>query len=270
MPVTINKKEIGTDNNLCHDYEFAIADENKLAGCIVQILQAHHNHVKDFICGIEPELIQKEIYKEAINMTIKMLQKRWDKDITWLYKVDGFIFQMISWIVLAKIHKDDIFLMERPHLQLAEHGFDGLAVKIKDDNSIESIVISEDKCTEKDRYTITRKVFPEFEALETHTRDFDISSIIGALLSNKRIDYSKDREKDVMNLDLRQYRIAITRQASHNSDKQRIKLFKKFDSIVTGDVSRRHASSIHLDEGERNFMDRFVKLIINKLEQLIA
>lgn len=271
MPVTINKKEIGSDGKLCHDYEFVITDENKLADYIVRIFQAHHDHVKNVICGLTPELPENEIYHHAIRQTIKRLQKRWDTSSkTWMYKVDGLIFQMISWIVLAKIHKNDRFLMTTPHLQFAEHGFDGLAVKINDDNSIDKIVISEDKCTENDRNTIKQDVFPDFEELESHFRDFDISSILGVLLSRQNIAYSNDAEKDAMDLNKRQYRIAITRQATHESEKNRIRLFKDFDTVVDGDVSRRHASSIYLMEDERVFMDRLTKLIIEKLEQLVA
>lgn len=269
MPVVVTKKEIGEDGKLCHDYEFVISDEDKLAEYVVEIIQAHHDHIRNLISGITPIGSPENIYTAAIESRISALEKRWEAD-HWKYKVDGLMFQMISWIVLAKIHKDHIFLMDSPHLQFAEHGFDGLAVKLDDQDHIERIVITEDKCTGDARKTISEKVFPEFEGLEKHERDFDISSKISGLLKARNISFSSELEIELMNPELRQYRIAITRQACHNADNERSYLYEDYDSIVEGNVCRRHASSIHLHEGERIFMDRFVRLVIAKLKSLIS
>ncbi len=268
MPVSIAFKEIGESGELCHDFEFEISNVDLLADYIVQIIQAHHEHVFNVIKGLSDTISPTTVYKTAIQQQIRKFESR-NKDEETMYKVDGLLFQMISWIVLAKIHKDDNFIMRAPHLQLADHGFDGLAVKLNDQNKIDRIIITEDKCTENDRKTIREKVFPEFQLLEQAERDFDISSVIGSLLATASIPIDYDSELDVMDYAKRQYRISITRQKSHNNIKKRIKLFKDYNKIVKGKIDRRHASTIFFEQGERKFMAELNTLVITKLKTLV-
>ena len=77
-----------------------------------------------------------------------------------MYTVDGWLFQMISWLQLANQYKGDIFFQQSPHSQPSMHGIDGFAVKLTPNNTIERIVITEDKCTENAKTTIRDKVWP--------------------------------------------------------------------------------------------------------------
>lgn len=87
-----------------------------------------------------------------------------------MYKVDGWLFQMISWLQLANQYKGYRFFNNPPHPQPSMHGIDGLAVKFTPDNTIERIVITEDKCTEDARKTITSKVWPKFPGMDVVRR----------------------------------------------------------------------------------------------------
>ncbi|MCH5241945.1 MAG: hypothetical protein J1F67_05930 [Muribaculaceae bacterium] len=268
MPVFIKFKEIGESGELCHDFEFEISNVDLLADYIVQIIQAHHQHVFNVLKGLSDKISPANLYKDAILQQIRKLESR-NKDEVTMYKVDGLLFQIISWIVLVKIHKDDNFIIRAPHLQLADHGFDGLAIKLTDQNKIDKIIITEDKCTENDRSTIKQQVFPEFQLLEQAERDFDISSVVGSLLATSSIPIDYNSELDVMDYTKRQYRISITRQASHNDIKKRIKLFNGYDEVVKGQIDRRHASTIFFEQGERKFMERLNTIVIAKLKTLI-
>ena len=56
------------------------------------------------------------------------------------------------------------------------HGIDGFAVKLTPNNTIERIVITEDKCTENAKTTIRDKVWPEFSGMENGEKNNAIFS----------------------------------------------------------------------------------------------
>lgn len=216
-----------------------------------------------------PQPSINETAQIAIKCTIAKLKKRSNSDVD-LYKVDGWLFQMISWLVLVKQHKGEKLFLKNPHLREAMHGFDGLAVKLTDENCIDKIIITEDKCTEKSRLTIRDKVFPEFLQLERGELDYDIFQEIGALISSFFKDDFYRIQDNIMDHNYRQYRICITRQNIHNTDRGRANLYTKYDSVVSGaNVDRRTVSSICLNDKEREWMADLHQRVVQKLEALI-
>ena len=147
------------------------------------------------------------------------------------------------------------------------HGIDGFAVKLTPDNTIERIVITEDKCTEDARKTITSQVWSEFSGMERGEKNNAIFQQTEALIGSLLGEYIENIQDDIVNEKYRQYRVCITRQESHNSDNERKDLFDGYDIVISGDdVLRRTAATICLDSKEREWMSDLQQRVLNKLK----
>lgn len=261
MPVTITCKDFSP---LCKDYEFIVNDIDQLADLIARLIVGYYRHVSKIIRGLATR------YPNTDNPTIKASLYRLDltgKDSKYIEKVHGWLFQMISWIVLAEMHKNDPYFFQNfPHQQLAMHGLDGIAINLKVDGTIDRIIITEDKCTNSDRKTVLEQVFPEFQKFEAGESNNAIRQHIEALIQDDSILYKI--QNDILNPQYRQYRIAITRQSSHETDDARKKLFVDYDTYVGGtDVDRRTASTINMNI-MRDWMEDLRKKVIDKINNL--
>ncbi|MFT7898404.1 hypothetical protein VBY74_00355 [Tenacibaculum ascidiaceicola] len=180
---------------------------------------------------------------------------------------DGWLFQMISWLVLALRNLGNNYYTQHPHFAPAQHGIDGLSIVLKTDNTIDKIIITEDKCTENPRNSIRNQVFPEFRDFEDGKKDSALISVLSSLIAH--LDAGtvfQSVQNDIYNTDLRMYRVGITREQSHNSIRGRRRLFKDYDSYVKGtSCDRRSGATIHLGD-MRNWMQDFSNMVINYLE----
>jgi hypothetical protein len=256
MPLNL----INTDcSPLVIDNEFEIVNEDVLAQYVGEMLLGHHFHIMRIlnslttIFPIHPnDSIDKIITK--INSTTP--EKR-----------DGWIFQMISWIVLAKNNNTNNFYSNYPHFAPAQHGIDGLAVTLNTDKSLRNIIITEDKCTTSPRGKITQQVFPEFESFESGAKNNALISIISSLLG--QMDAGKILEQvqnDIFLNKYRLYRIGITREEKHNTIAGRKTLFLNYEKYVQGDTcERRSSSTIHIPD-LRDWMHDFSNKITAYLE----
>lgn len=135
--ITIGCRSLDT---LCKDYEFKINNKNQLAELIAKLVMGWSRHVSRLIKKLDPHY--PDVDKATIQSKLDELK---NGDAT---KIDGWLFQMISWLVLAEQHKGNPnFFQHNPHPQPAMHGLDGIAVTLKPDGSIDRIIITEDKCT---------------------------------------------------------------------------------------------------------------------------
>lgn len=258
MPITITCKDLSP---LCKDYEYVINNIDELADLIARLLMGHFRHVNRVIKGIAPH------YPSVDQPTILKLLDVLDlggKEDKYIEKVHGWLFQMTSWIVLAEMYKNNTdFHQHFPHPQVSMHGFDGIAVKMNTDSSINQIIITEDKCTDNARNTVKRQVFPEFESIEKGEKNNAIMQHVEALISEDILFSIQD---DILKPEYRQYRISITRQDRHDTTVGRIKLFKGYDVTVLGeDVDRRTAATINMGE-MREWMENLRMLVITKLK----
>lgn len=262
--LNINCKAIGS---LCKDYEYEVTDKNELAEKISQLIMGNALHVSRALKGLDPKYRVTD--KDAIESAIKRLELRSKSNVD-MYKVDGWLFQMMSWLALAKQHVGDIFYQEVPHSQPSKHGIDGLAIKLNADNTIDKIIITEDKCTE-DAYSIVHtKIYPEFVEFENGDRNNAIFQQVEALISARLGEQFFDIQDDIVKPKYRQYRIGITRQTKDNSDDGRSKLYSNYDKKVTGtDIERRTASSICLNDQERHWMEDLNNMLIAKLQSYL-
>lgn len=160
---------------------------------------------------------------------------------------DGWLFQVLSWI--AAHLQGDATLIAPPHMIRAHKGFDGLHVHIDEHtNEVVSVVICEDKATDNPRKMITSKVWKDFRSLQSGTRDNELTAKLGSVL-DQRPDIDADAAvQNILWKNARAYRIAITIGDGDNGELGHRKLFKGYNTIVPGDVSRRRAETLYLDD----------------------
>lgn len=254
---------VDTDcSDLVYDYEYEITDKDLLSEYVGELVLGQYIHILNIINSLSssPSTPSNRIIDFAIaklNVT---------EDVNLIHR-DGWLFQMISWLVLAHRNLGNNYHTQHPHFAPAQHGIDGLSIVLKTDNTIDKIIITEDKCTENPRDLIREQVFPEFEDYEDGKKDSALISVISSLIAH--LDAGtvlQSVQNDIYNSDLRMYRIGITREESHNSIKGRLRLFKGYDSYVKGiSCDRRSGATIHLDD-MRDWMQDFSNKVINYLK----
>lgn len=241
------------------DNEFKIVNKTLLAQYVGEMLLGHHFHIMRILNSLNT--IFPVHPNDSIDKVINKLNS------TSKEKRDGWIFQMISWIVLAKRNNGNNFYSNYPHFAPAQHGIDGLAVTLNDDGSLHNIIITEDKCTISPRGLITQQVFPEFESFESGEKNNALVSIISSLLG--QLDAGKILEQvqnDIFLNKYRLYRIGITREKKHNNIEGRNRLFKKYEKYVKGvTCERRRGSTVNIVD-LRDWMQDFSDKVIAYLE----
>lgn len=251
-------KLIDTDcSPLVIDYEFEVSDKKLLAEYVGEMLLGHHQHIYKIINSLStkfPIHPNDSIDHVIFQINDASFEKR-----------DGWLFQMISWVVLAKRNVGNKFFSNYPHFAPAQHGIDGLAVVLNDDNSLNSIIITEDKCTASPRGKITQQVFPEFMAFENGEKNNALVGIVSSLIGQLNAgNILQNVQNDIFNNSYRIYRVGITRKEHHNNDRER--LFKNYDHCVTGvNFERRSGATIYLDD-MRNWMQDFSEKVVKYLE----
>lgn len=241
------------------DNEIEITDEKLLAELIANVILGEYLHAKK-ILDSEDLSEHTDPPNEIIDYAISKLKSP-EK-----IKRDGWILQIISWIALNKEYAGKEFYCQTPHDAPAQHGIDNLVI-VLDKNKINRIIIAEDKCTKNQRTIINKEVWPEFKGFEEGQQDHKlvsrISTMIGFLDSGKIFSKNKN---DIYNKDFRVYRVGINRKTSHNDLKKRKKLFKGYDSCVSGLDNKRRTASTFLKDDIRKWMTSLSELIIDVLE----
>lgn len=161
------------------------------------------------------------------------------------YHRDGWVFQVISWI--ASHCKDDEALIRAPQMIKADKGLDGLIIEFEDDE-IARVVICEEKATDNARTHIRDAVWVEFADFETGRRDNELVATVSAMLERSG-DADPDKTiADILWHNTRAYRVAVTVGDTHSTDSGRKRLFKGYDEVVSGGVTRRRAETLHLKD----------------------
>tara|TARA_R110000850_G_scaffold226105_2_gene351430 strand:+ start:1377 stop:2165 length:789 start_codon:yes stop_codon:yes gene_type:complete len=159
------------------------------------------------------------------------------------YHRDGWIFQIISWIA-AHIENNNSQICA-PHMIHAHKGFDGLMVEF-DDEGIAYVIISEDKATGKPRSMVRDKVWPEFMEMETGKRDNELIASVTSLLAISGEPNPDAAVASILWGDKRAYRVAVTVGDQHSTKEGRKKLYKGYEAVVSGDVGKRRAATLHI------------------------
>ncbi|MGB5862743.1 MAG: hypothetical protein WBG95_00420 [Sulfitobacter sp.] len=161
------------------------------------------------------------------------------------YHRDGWVFQVIAWIAAYRFNEEA--LIRSPQMIKADKGLDGLIVEFNEDG-IAQVIICEEKATGNPRQQIKSKVWPEFEQFETGARDNELIASVTSLLE---LSSDPDPDRTVANIfwnEKRAYRVAVTVGAKHASAKGRKRLFKGYENKVIGDVERRRAETLVLED----------------------
>jgi hypothetical protein len=183
------------------------------------------------------------------------------------YHRDGLIFQIFSWIVAHKSSGNNS-LIARPHLIPALKGFDGLQIKLNTQSGdVEAVIIFEDKATESPRSVIRSLVWPEFETFEEGDRESELMQETIGLIS-QRPDLVPNVDDAINKLiwhKVRFYRVAITGELKHTTDKGLKSLFKGYENTVKCDTNiKRQGEVIHIPL-LREWMNHFSEKVIAHL-----
>ena len=161
------------------------------------------------------------------------------------YHRDGWVFQVISWI--AAHCQDADALVRAPQMIKADKGLDGLIVEF-DNDGVARVVICEEKATNNARQQVNGAVWPEFADFETGARDNELVATVAALLERSSDPDPDKTVADILWNNARAYRVAVTVGAVHSNNAGRKRLFKGYDTIVSGDIARRRAETLLLDD----------------------
>ena len=236
MPITL---QYYTDPTLCHGQVWTITDENLLAEQIARVALGQSRHVQKIVAGSmvgPPPSSESEALGAIELLTVPADEDPWHRD--------GWIFQVISWIAAQKANPSA--LIRPPQMIHAQKGFDGLLLELKAGEVI-AATIFEDKATDGARKTVRELVWPEFQLLEQGGRQNVLVAEVVALLETHR-DVEPDQAiQNVIWKNVRHYRLSVTVSHFHSTDKGRLKLFKGYDEIIPGEVSKRRGEILHLE-----------------------
>lgn len=254
---------------LVFDKEFEINNEELLAEYVGKIILGHYSHVKRIIRTLSTLPLVNQ--STDIDLAIQKLDRtgKNDKDIE---KRDGWVFQIISWLALFHEYKDTVFYCQQPHDAPAQHGLDGIAIILDENSKIQSIIITEDKCTINHR-VIVPEVWKEFEKFEKGIFNNKLVSRISALIENLNDGQILEaNNNEIYESALRKYRLGINRNDTYDEvPKKRKKLFKGYDTCVTGDSPHRRYGATLYQENIREWMEQFcVKTIIYLKSQMVT
>ena len=217
---------------ICSGHSWEVADEGLLARRIASVALGQSRHVERVLAGAK--LGPPPTIASAATAAIGMLTVAGDDPS----HRDGWMFQVMSWI--AAHRATPCGLIRAPQMQLAAKGFDGLQLRLSNDNQIvTAAVIFEDKATSHPRDTIRDQVWPEFSTIERGARDNILTAEVVALLQTRP---DLDPERAIQNVIWgagRHYRLSVTAGATHRSETGRRTLFRGYDAVAVGPVSRR-------------------------------
>ena len=258
MPISFTPIDNG---NRWAGYDWSIEDDEELAELVAYVALGQYRHVLRVLD--ETDCIAVAPTRSVLEGARQLLTVPSGADP---FHRDGWLFQVVAWIA-ARI-QNETSLVAPPHMQHAEKGFDGLHVHIDEETrTVRTAVICEDKATTNPRQTIRDQVWTEFETLEAGKRDNQLAAQVSTLLESRR-DLDLDQAiRQVFWNQARAYRVSITVGDVHGDANGRRRLFEGYYETVSGDVSRRRAETLHLDD-LRSWMDRIATMALEAAERI--
>ncbi|MCO2620655.1 hypothetical protein FA317_10680 [Pseudomonas aeruginosa] len=258
MPISLESYD---HPSLCHGQVWTITDENLLAEQIARVALGQSRHVQKIIAGanIGPPASRASAAQGAIELlSVPVDGDPWHRD--------GWIFQVISWIAAQKANPS--VLIRPPQMIHALKGFDGLCLELSE-GEVTAATIFEDKATDDSRTTIRDLVWPEFRLLDQGDRENVLVAEVVALLETSR-DVDPDIAiENIIWKNARHYRVSITVGKHHSTAAGRLKLFKGYDEVIDGNVSKRGGGILYL-ENLRPWMASLADKSIAHIKTLVA
>lgn len=248
---------------ICLGYAWSITDEKLLATYIAHLAMGQALAVARVLEALETALPNPPA-TTAIDAAIANLgppvnvQRRWRRD--------GWVFQTIAWLAAWR-RKSKNDLIRTPQARQAEHGLDGLLIRLDDaDTTVHGVTICEQKATENARKQIHDKVWPELEDYESGKRDDQLVAEVTALLAGNDPESATRLASAIHWNDKRWYRVAVTVEERLDGATMSA-LFAGFDEKVAGSPGRRHGEVLPVGN-LRDWMDAFCISIVSELRKL--
>jgi hypothetical protein len=242
---------------------WVVADDDQLAGMVARVALGQSRYVRRVLR--ETGFGSPDPKETELAGAIKLLSAI-DPNEPW--HRDGWLFQVMSWIAAHLQNPDE--LIAPPHMIHAHKGFDGIHVRLDPKtHQVISVVICEEKATNNARKMVRERIWKEFEEMQRGERDNELVAEVTRLLeARKDLDVDKAIEEIIWK-DHRAYRIAVTIDEEHNNAKGYGKIFKGYNEVVDGDIGRRRAEVLYLDN-MREWMDGIAAKAIKKAKELVA
>src|SRR5215813_7445668 len=122
MPIQLDETDCKPH---CLKYLWSIKDDPAFVRCIAQLALGQHRHVVRVLQGLGTSKAYG-IGKNEVNDLIKRLHQNDEGQVE---NRDGWLFQLVSWIVLASQSNQATFI-DPPHPMESQKGFDGLCVSL--------------------------------------------------------------------------------------------------------------------------------------------
>lgn len=246
---------------ICSGYSWIVADEELLAQHIASVALGQSRHVERVLAGAQ--LRPTSTAASATTGAIALLTAP-DDDPS---HRDGWMFQVMSWIAAHRATPGG--LIRAPQMQRAAKGFDGLQLRLNDDQIVAAAVIFEDKATTNARDTIRKRVWPEFSTFETGLHDNALAAeVVGLLRTRPALDSDRAIQNVIWRA-VRHYRVSVTAAATHRGAPGRRRLFSGYDTIAEGPLSRRRAEVLEISN-LRPWMAQLADRAIRSLHELAA
>jgi hypothetical protein len=258
MPI---RREPVNADPICEGHEWVVEDQTELARIVAHLILGQHIHAKKVLDRLQPKVPPRGV--DAIERAISTLTLQAGEDP---WHRDGWIMQFISWVVCYK-HRSGRAAVRAPQPRCADKGFDGLVIEV-DDSGQTSILVCEDKATDRPRETFRDKVIPEIKRLEAGERDAELLSDVSGLLEMAFSDFEVTRILSTIDFaSARRYRVSLsTRTGNQTSDSMK-KIFDGFEKAAPGAPSRRSGETVCMDP-LRGWMDDFCRMVINQLKRM--
>lgn len=248
--------------SLVQGYTWTVTDEQHLAELIARVALGQARHVSKIlqvIGGTFPALAEDSWSAAEKMLTVPPGIDHWHRD--------GWMFQVMSWLSAHKAAPNS--LINTPQMIFAQKGFDGIQLDFAPSGTISAVVIFEDKATDNPRDTIRDDVWPEFKEYENGgDANVLVSEVIGLLEKRHGIDVD-DVIRQVIWKDARHFRVSITVGKKHSTDAGRGRLFKDYDTMIPGSVTRRRGETFYSDD-LRGWMDSIASKVLTHIAALKA
>lgn len=247
MPIKINRVE---EEGCWSGSTWKIEDEQELAELIARVAIGQSRVVEQILraTGDLPPAYTRGGFEGA-----RTLLAVGTGDTT--YHRDGWVFQVIAWIAAHRF--DGEAFIRAPQMIKADKGLDGLIIEFNEEG-IAHVVICEEKATKHPRNKVQSAVWPEFEEFETGRRDHELVASVTSLLERSTDPDPDATVADILWEEKRAYRVAVTVGDTHASANGRKRLFKGYENKVSGDVERRRAETLVLED-VRKWLDEIAK-----------
>ncbi len=247
-----------------HGANWKVTNEDLLAELIARIAVGQHHHVM-------------RVLKETGALAYAPTQNTKDGAIALLtatdpenpWQRDGWMFQAISWI--AAHLQDAATVKSPPHMIPADKGFDGIHLRLdKGKGDVISVIICEEKATDRPRGKIQGEVWPEFKKLEAGQRENELVSVTSTLLAQNRHVDPERAVHEILWQQARAYRVSITVGDKEHSHAGREALFKGYEEVVSGNASQRRRAETFYQKKMRDWMNQMAAKAIAAVNTIEA